>query len=203
MNSERNSRLLMVIPLLLILCLTPQVGAVTGLGLGVKGGVVTDYDNPNIKLSDFEFNNLKYFGGFAEFRRSSVAFELGAEYYWDSQMLLILDEEHEVKAKDFFIGVTGKVYFPFPLVQPFVGLGVASHKFTFEYNGPLGQYENVTLVVPDDKAYFGYHLVVGARLAVAVIPFDLFVEGKIGKVNTDPDSTKFKIISVGLVFKLP
>ncbi len=203
MDNARNSWLLTFVSILILLCLASQANAVTGLGLGAKGGVVTDYDNPNVKLSDFKFKNLKFFGGFVEFRRSSVALELGAEYYWDSQMLLILDEEREVKAKDFFVGITGKVYFPFPLIKPFVGLGIASHKFTFEYNGPLGQFENVTLVVPDDKAYFGYHLVVGARLAVTVIPFDVFVEGKIGKVNTDPDSTKFKIISFGLIFKLP
>ena len=177
--------------------------AATSLGLGLKGGVVTDYDDPNLKLSDFEFDNLKYFGGFLKWGSTYFDLELGAEYYWDKTDIEIVGETRNVEVKDFFAGLTGKYYFDFPLLKPFFGAGVAVHDFTYKYSGPLGQFDEVELVIPDNKAYFGYHLVVGAKLAATMLPVDLFLEGKIGKVDTDPEATEYTVVAIGLIFKLP
>lgn len=198
-------RLLCPILLALLMCLllAPSAQALSGLGLGVKGGVVTDFDDPNLKLSDFEFDNLKYFGGFLTWGSQYFNLELGAEYYWDKSQLLIVGESYDAEVKDFFVGLTGKFNFDFPLIKPFFGAGVAVHDFTYKYSGPLGEFDEVELVVPDDEAYFGYHLVVGAKLAAKVMPFDLFIEGKMGRVNTDPEDTEFTLVSFGLIFKLP
>ncbi|MFH2055613.1 MAG: hypothetical protein ABIJ61_06630 [bacterium] len=194
----------MLVPAVFLLVgLWSAAEAASGLGIGLKGGVVTDFDDPNLKLSDFEFDNLKYFGGFLKWGSPNFDLELGAEYYWDKSQLSIVGETHDAEVKDFFVGLTGKYYFPFPLIKPFFGAGVAVHDFTYKYSGPLGEFDEVELVIPDDEAYFGYHLVVGAKLAAAVLPFDLFIEGKMGRVSTDPEATEFTLVSFGLVFKLP
>lgn len=177
--------------------------AVSGLGIGVKGGVVTKFDDPNLKLSDFKFDNLKYFGGFLKWGSPYFDLELGAEYYWDKAQLDIVGEQHDAEVKDFFVGLTGKYNFDFPLLKPFIGAGIAMHDFTYKYSGPLGEFDNVELVVPADKSYFGYHLVVGAKLSVAALPFEPFIEGKTGRVNTDPDATEFTVLAFGLIFRLP
>lgn len=194
---------LALLALLLCFLLAPVAQAMSGLGIGVKGGVVTDFDDPNLKLSDFEFDNLKYFGGFLKWGSTYFDLELGVEYYWDKSQLSIVGETHDAEVKDFFVGLTGKYHFDFPLLKPFFGAGFAVHDFTYKYSGPLGEFDEVELVVPDDEAYFGYHLVVGAKLAATVMPFDLFIEGKMGRVNTDPEDTEFTLVSFGLIFKLP
>lgn len=203
MKTARSYLRLIGSALLLVAVLAVDLSAATGIGIGLKAGIVTDFDNPNIKLSEFEFDDLAYYGGFLKWGGRLFDLEIGAEYYWDSQDLELFGETKEVEVKDFFIGATAKYFFDFPLVKPFVGGGLAVHNFTYKYNGPLGQFDEVTLEVPDDEAYFGFHLVVGAKLTAAVLPFDLFIEGKMGKVNTDPDATDFTVISGGLIFNLP
>jgi hypothetical protein len=189
--------------LLLSVLPSSPAAAFTGLGIGVKGGVVTDYKNPNLKVSDFEFDDLKFFGAFMTWGSSSFALELGAEYYWDKQQLSLLDSEVEVDARDFYVGATAKYYFAFPLIQPFLGAGLAAHRFTYKYQGPLDDFPEVTVIIPSDDTRLGYHLVVGARLGVPAFPFDLFLEGKIGRVNTDPEDTKFTVVSGGITLGLP
>jgi opacity protein-like surface antigen len=188
---------------LAVLATTANVFALTGLGLGVKGGVVSNYKNPNLKLSTYKLSKLKYFAGFVKFGGSGFNLEIGAEYYWDKKKLPLLGQLHEVQAKDFFLTATGKFFLNFPIVRPFIGAGVGAHHFTYTYSGVLDEYQNVTITIPGNKTYFGYHIVVGAQLAIAILPFDLFVEGKIGRVNTSGDPTDFTVFCGGIVFNLP
>ena len=178
------------------------VWAISGLGIGVKLGQVTDYDNPQVKIADLKFDDFRLYGAHARLKRGSVAFELGLERFKDKEQITLFGESVEAKASDWITHATLKLYFPFPLVQPFVGGGVARHRFTYDYSGPLGQYEDVTISVPRDQAFFGYHIVAGAELGTKMLPFNLFVEGKYQKVNSNPD-TDFTTISGGLIFNLP
>ncbi|MCK4858593.1 MAG: hypothetical protein KAT58_11535, partial [candidate division Zixibacteria bacterium] len=201
-----------LVVVVLVLLLAPGLFGITGIGIGLKAGIVSDYDAgvdfgyelPNLKLSDFEFDNLTYFGGFLKFGSRIIDLELGAEYFWDSKDISITGlGTKEFETKDFSIGATLKYYFDFPLLKPFIGGGVAMHNFTYKYEGDWAGYSGVTIVIPDDEAYFGYHLVVGGKLALKFLPFDLFVEGKIGKVNTKPDKTDFTVFAGGVTFNLP
>jgi opacity protein-like surface antigen len=200
MNRNRISILLAV---LLTLALASSALAVTGLGIGAKAGVVTNYDNPNLKLSTYKMDDLKFFGGFLKLGAQGMSLELGVETFWKNKTINLLGNNIDVKARDLVLSATGKFYFKFPLIQPFVGAGIGAHKFTYSHTGSLGGYNNVQITIPDDKTYFGYHLVVGAKTAISVMPFDLFIEGKIGRVNTTGDPTKFTILSGGVIFNLP
>lgn len=198
-------RLSLLLPALsaVVLFFSAPCQGVSGLGVGVKAGVVSDYENPNLKLSDFKFNKLKFFGAFMKWGSSSFDLELGAEYYWDSQNFTLFGDNVEVDARDFYVGATGKYYFAFPVLKPFLGAGLAAHNFTFKYSGPLGEYDEVTVEIPGDETYLGYHIVAGAKLSIPAFPFELFLEGKIGRVNTSPEKTDFTVVSGGIAFNLP
>lgn len=194
-----------VILVLLLLLLAPAADtyAISGLGLGVKAGVVTDYDNPNLDVSDYEFDDLKHFGALIRFGRNNFHLEVSAEYYWDKEDFALLDETVEVKATDFSINLTGKYLVGFPLIKPFIGAGVGIHNFTYTYRGPALGFDDVTITIPDDEARFGFHIVVGGLLSLPMLPFDAYVEGKLGRVNTKQEATKYSIIAAGIVFNLP
>ncbi len=186
-----------------LLAISTSAYALSGLGLGVKAGVLTSYKNPNLKLDTYKMNDLKFYGAFVKFGGQGMTLEAGVETFWNKKNLDLLGSKIEVKARDILLTVTGKFYFKFPIINPFVGAGIGAHKFTYSHTGDLGGYSNVTINIPDDKSYFGYHIVVGAKTAIAVLPFDLFVEGKIGRVNSTGDPTDFTILSGGVIINLP
>lgn len=186
-----------------LLAISTNAYALSGLGLGVKAGVLTNYKNPNLKLSTYKMDDLKFYGAFVKFGAQGITLEAGVETFWNKKNLDLLGSKVEVKARDILLTFTGKFYFKFPIINPFVGAGIGAHKFTYSYTGDLGGYSGVEIKIPDDKTYFGYHLVVGAKTAIAVLPFDLFVEGKIGRVNSKGDPTDFTIFSGGVIINLP
>jgi opacity protein-like surface antigen len=186
-----------------LLAISTSAYALSGLGLGVKAGVLTSYKNPNLKLGTYKMNDLKFYGAFVKFGGQGISLEAGVETFWNKKNLDLLGSKVEVKARDILLTVTGKFYFKFPIINPFVGAGIGAHKFTYSYSGNLGGYSGVEIKIPDDKTYIGYHIVVGAKTAIAVLPFDLFVEGKLGRVSSSGDPTDFTILSGGVIINLP
>jgi hypothetical protein len=199
---NRLARLLLLATLALF-AISTSAFALTGLGLGVKAGVLTNYKNPNLKLSTYKMKDLKFYGGFVKFGAQGMTAEIGIETFWKKQNIDLLSSKVEVKARDIFLSFTGKFYFKFPVINPFIGAGIGAHKFSYTYTGDLSGYSNVQVNIPDDKTYFGYHLVVGAKTAIAAMPFDLFVEGKIGRVSATGDPVDFTILCGGVIFNLP
>lgn len=173
--------------------------AITGIGFGAKLGQVTNYDNPNVKLSDLKFSDFPAYGVFAKIGSKSVDLEFGIDWSKDKQSKVLFGEEVEAEAKDVAFHTTAKFVFQFPVIRPFIGGGIAAHKFSYSYSGELGEFEDVTIEIPSDETYFGYHLVVGAKLQLGALPFQPFVEGKISKVNSNP-STDITVISAGVIF---
>lgn len=173
--------------------------ALTGLGIGAKLGQVTKYDNPSLKLSDAKFSDFTAYGVFAKFGTKSVDVEFGADWSKDKQARMIFGENVQVEAKNFAYHATVKYVFPFPVLRPFIGGGIAAHKATYEYSGPLGEFDEVTIKIPSDDTFFGFHGVVGAKLQLGVLPFQPFIEGKFSRVNSDP-ATNITVVSGGLIF---
>jgi hypothetical protein len=173
--------------------------AITGIGFGAKLGQVTNYDNPKLKLADAKFSDFKAYGVFAKVGSRSVDIEFGFDWSKDKQEKTLFGEKVEVEAKDFSMHATTKFVFLFPVLRPFIGGGIAAHKFSYTYSGQLGEFDEVTVSIPSDKTFLGFHLVVGAKLQLGALPFQPFVEGKISKVNSNP-STDITVISAGVLF---
>ncbi len=173
--------------------------AITGIGFGAKLGQVTNYDNPNVKLSDLKFSDFAAYGVFGKIGNKSIDLEFGIDWSKDSQTKVLFGEEVEAEAKNVSFHTTAKFVFQFPVLRPFIGGGIAAHKFSYSYSGELGEFEDIKIEIPSDETYFGYHLVVGAKLQLGALPFQPFVEGKISKVNSNP-STDITVISGGVIF---
>jgi len=185
-----------------LLAISTSAYALSGLGLGVKAGVLTSYKNPNLKLDTYKMDDLKFYGAFVKFGAQGINLEVGIETFWKQTNINFLDARVPVKARDVLLSATTKFYFKFPVIKPFVGVGIGAHKFSYTGRAELDG-KTVNFAIPGDATYLGYHLVVGAKTAIAVLPFDLFVEGKIGRVNSTDDPTDFTILSGGVIFNLP
>ena len=192
-----NLKLLLIV--MLVIVFHNNADAVTGLGFGAKLGQVTNYDNPNVKLSDLKFSDFAAYGVFGKIGNRAIDLEFGIDWSKDNQTKVLFGEEVEAEAKNVSFHTTAKFVFQFPVLRPFIGGGIAAHKFSYSYSGELGEFEDVTIEIPSDETYFGYHLVVGAKLQLGALPFQPFVEGKISKVNSNP-STDITVISGGVIF---
>lgn len=184
---------------IVVTCLGGRASAITGLGVGIKLGQVTNYDNPSVKISDLKFSDFASYGAFVKVGSKSIDLEFGVDWSKDKQEKVLFGEKVEAEAKDVGFHTTAKFVFQFPVLRPFVGCGIAAHKFSYSYSGQLGEFDDVTIQIPSNETFFGYHIVVGAKLQLGVLPFLPFVEGKISKVNSNP-STDITVISGGLIF---
>ncbi len=191
-------RLLVIAASLIILAGAP-VHALTGFGFGAKIGQVTDYDNPEIKVSNLTFDDFVFFGVFARLGHEFIDLEVGIERFDETREIELFGEKVETETRDWITHATAKFVFAFPLLRPFVGAGVASHSVSYEYSGPLGQFNDLTISIPADKTHFGYHLTAGIKLETRSIPVNLFVEGKFQKIQSSPD-TDFTTLSAGIAF---
>jgi hypothetical protein len=185
-----------------LLAISTNTYALSGLGLGVKAGVLTSYKNPNLKLDKYKMNDLKFYGAFVKFGGLGINLEVGVETFWKQTNITFLGSKVPVKARDVLLTATTKFYFKFPVVNPFVGVGIGAHKFSYTGRAELDG-KTVDFAIPGDATYFGFHLVVGAKSSIPVLPFDFFVEGKIGRVNSSDDPTDFTILSGGVIINLP
>jgi opacity protein-like surface antigen len=185
-----------------LLAISTSAYALSGLGLGVKAGVLTSYKNPNLKLDKYKMDDLKFYGAFVKFGGQGMTLEAGVETFWKQTNINFNNASVPVKVRDVLLTATTKFYFKFPVVKPFVGVGIGAHKFSYTGKAELDG-KTVYFTIPGDATYFGYHIVVGAKTAIAVLPFDLFVEGKIGRVNSSGDPTDFTILSGGVIINLP
>lgn len=199
MNATRFRFAALIVIAMVVAIAQGSALAVTGIGFGAKLGQVTNYDNPGVKISDVKFSDFKAYGAFVKFGTGSVDLEFGADWSKDKQDKVLFGERVEAEVKDFALHTTVKFVFQFPLIRPFIGAGIASHKFSYKYSGELGEFEDVTISIPSDKTLFGYHIVVGAKLQLGALPLQPFVEGKISKVSSNP-STDITVISGGLLF---
>ncbi len=182
---------------LVALSASEPVYALTGFGFGAKIGQVTEYDNPEIKVANLTFDDFVFFGVFAKFGHEFVDLEVGIERFDDTREIELFGEPVEAETRDWITHATVKFVFAFPVLRPFVGAGVASHSVSYEYSGPLGQFNDLTISIPADKTHFGYHLAAGVKLDTRFIPVDLFVEGKFQKIQSNPD-TDFTTLSAGI-----
>ncbi len=199
MNKRFLTPVVMVFLAAMVIGFGDSAQAITGLGFGAKLGEVTEYDNPKLKLADAKFSDFKAYGVFVKFGSKSVDVEFGFDWSKDKQEKTLFGEKVEVEAKDFSTHATAKFVFQFPVLRPFIGGGLAAHRFSYTYSGQLGEFDDVTVSIPADETFLGFHIVVGAKLQFGALPFQPFVEGKLSKVNSNP-STDITVISAGVIF---
>jgi opacity protein-like surface antigen len=167
----------------LLAVLSSPVYAVTGVGIGVRGGLVSKYSNPGLDNSMFslDLKQMPMFGGhvvlgFIPF----IELEGSAEVGWKKKSFDISGTTGDLTLKDFSLNATAKYKFNLPLIKPYVGAGLGWHWLTYSLSLSSGG----TIEVPVDENRLGYHGLVGVALKLPALPLEFFAEGRYTHIMT-------------------
>jgi len=177
--------------------------AITGLGFGIRGGMVAGLENDNldsfIKTIDPNSSlskNMTMIGGHLKIGTLPVIdFELALEYAWKKKEIT---PEIDFTISDLGIIGSAKYHFGFPLIKPYVGAGLGLHRLVYKFEGYGG-----SLVVPDNESKLGYHGLAGVKIQPPMSPVEFFAEGRYTYISTENKSTKYSAIYAGGTFNLP
>jgi len=201
------TRLTILATLCLVLFVSTQSFGLTGLGLGVRAGVVANYDNPELSFeeaSNMDINQLSMIGGHMRIASLPIfTYEVIAEYSWHNEDYKVLGVNVSTKVRDFLLGANVKYVFRIPVVKPYVGGGIATHQMTYEFDPPLGSIlDGPGVVIPEGGPKFGVHGLAGVTLGIPTSPLEFFVEGRIGRISGDDESTRYSAVYGGVTLKL-
>ena len=196
-------KLLFVLGFLVCSIIPVQTLAITGLGIGIRGGLIQNYKNPNLNSLPTSKDFLK------EMPLAGVHLKIGTlriihieaslEYAWKKKEIILKDEiKADFTVNDLSLNATGKYFFSFPVVRPYVGAGAGLHRLVYKIS--QGSY---AVFLPDNQNRLGFHGVGGLLFKFPVLPFELFGEGRYTVLQTKGKATKYTTILAGLTFNLP
>lgn len=198
-------RTLLVCSALFCLLFGVNAYAISGIEIGVKGGLIDNYNQPDLALGDYDINRLNLLGGQLYVSRLPVVdIIVAADYSWRNEQYDIAGLPFEFKLRD--LAITASVVYPLSLsfVSAYAGVGIGSHSISYEYIKPLAlSLADNGIAVPETSSYLGYHGLIGAKVSLPALPFGVFVEGRYAKVNTSGDGITFNVWSGGIFFALP
>jgi len=185
-----------------VICLISMPAyAISGLSVGIKGGMATNVDLPKVISDGPEFDKLKLFGVQARVTTLPVLdFIFTAEYGWDN--LDLSDYDSEIKFHDLFVSASAVYpYKKFTLIEPYIGGGIDNHQFSFsyEYTGA----PSPEIAIPVDDTYFGYHFMAGVDLNLPAFPFGLTGEFRANWIDTGNRTRKFNSLTLGINYNFP
>ncbi len=188
----------------LMLCSSP-VYAITGVGVGVRGGFVQNYDNPGLDESSLpvDLKEMPMLGAHVVFGFIPVInLEGSAEMAWKKKEFLFGDTEADFTVRDFSLDVTAKYKFELmPVIKPYIGAGLGWHWLT--YSTSLDS--DIEILLPVDENRLGYHGVGGVSLKFPAVPFEIFAEYRYTHIMTkqeelDTKGTNYSTILGGITF---
>jgi len=182
-----------------------SVGAVTGIELGIRAGVINNYDQPNLSLATYDFDRLNMLGGQIYFSALPVIdIILAGEYSWRTRTYEIAGESMEFKLRDFAVTASAVYPFKMPVVTPYAGAGIGTYSLSYEYLVPVSlSLADNGVFIPETSTYFGYHGLIGAKLNLPAFPLGVFLEGRWNRVNAPDDDISFNTWAGGVFLELP
>jgi len=177
----------------------------TRFGIGVRGGIVADYDNPEFSLPHkLDIDQLTVVGGHVQFGGFPIfTLELAVESRTRTEEMTFLGAKTSAEVKDLMIAANLKYLFRIPVITPYIGGGIASHNLNYEYNAAVEWLNPEGAIhIPDDGSRFGVHGIAGVALGFAASPIELFIEGRIGRIEGDEESAKYKAVYGGVTLRL-
>lgn len=167
-----------------LVVLSSPVYAVTGVGIGVRGGLVSNYTNPGLDNSTFtlDLKQMPMFGGHVVLGFIPVIeLEGSAEMAWKKKSFDILGTTGDLTLRDFSLNVTAKYKFNvMPVIKPYIGAGLGWHWLTYSLSLSSG----ASVDVPVDENRLGYHGLVGVALKLPALPLEFFAEGRYTHIMT-------------------
>jgi len=191
--------------------------AVTGLGVGVRGGTIRNYDNPGLEkfsefTSGFSLKQMPLLGVHLKIGTLPIIdLEVSAEYAWKKKKDIIYYSEElgklipfqgNLTVRDLSLNATAKYSFSFPIVKPYVGAGIGIHRMLYEFSAG-----ETSVYFPEDENKIGFHGVGGLSFKIPVFPLEVFAEGRFVYIKTeqkklDTKETDFITILAGVTLNL-
>ena len=179
--------------------------ALTGVSFGVKGGLLTDYDQPSLSTPSEDNSNMALGG--LQVRFSSlpiVDLIVSGEYAWRSDSYSILGESVDFKTRDLLFSASAVYPFELPFATPYLGAGLATHNVGFDVDYPAtwalaDEAESISTT----ETRMGYHLMTGFEIGVPAFPLKLNAEYRLNWIDMPTETAKVNTFTAGLVFSLP
>lgn len=182
----------------------------TGIGIGIHGGIVSGYDNPVLEdslveqfaayLIDIDFpDKMTNIGMHVDIGTLRIIeFDGSLDYSWNKHDLA---PGVELTFSDISLSGTVKKSFPMAVLKPYAGLGIGIHALAYklEVSGIPG----IIFTDPENESKIGYHIKAGIALNLPVFPLTPFGEWKYNIVQTSEKSTKYSSINIGITLDLP
>lgn len=189
----------------LVLAGSRAFAGLSGLGLGIHGGVVSGYDNPALKegipldslgidLSE-KMTDIGAHLKIGTFR--IVGFDLNIDYAWKKQEIV---SGIDLRFSDFSITASVRKSIALAALKPYIGVGVGQHWMA--YSIELGD-QVIGVVLPEDESKVGYHFKAGVDLDFPVFPLTPYGEWRYNIIQTAGESTKYTVLLVGITLDLP
>ncbi len=194
---------------LILLSLSSSAWGITGLGIGIKGGMIQNYSYDKLDLiPTLNHDWLKQMPTIGVFLKIGtlriIHLEASVEYAWKKKeiVLKVPGEERSIKAdfsiNDLSLNGTAKYIFSFPVLKPYLGLGAGIHRLVYGLSSGAN-----TGFMPDDQNRIGIHGVAGIVLSFPVLPLEFLAEARYTNIQTTGKSTHYTTILGGVTYNLP
>ena len=176
----------------------------TGLGIGIHGGVVSGYDNPVLEDSilslytDFDFpdqmTNIGLHLNIGTLR--IIEFDASVDYAWKKEEI---SSGVDLKFSDLSVSGSVRKSISLAVLKPYVGAGLGIYAMAYSIEAEILP----LVILPDNEAKIGYHFKVGLELDFPLFPITPMVEWKYNVIQTTGESSKYNSINLGLTLDLP
>jgi opacity protein-like surface antigen len=184
---------------------TKAFAGLSGLGLGVHGGIISGYDNPVLEdsiLSQFasfdmpeKMTDIGAHLNIGTFK--VIEFDINIDYAWKKQEIV---SGIDLRFSDFSISASIRKSIALAAFKPYIGVGVGQHwmAYSIEFGNQI-----IGVVLPEDESKVGYHFKAGVNLDFPVFPLTPYGEWRYNIIQTAGESTKYTAIFVGITLDLP
>ncbi len=195
---------ILLMPVLFVLLTASETWAITGLGIGVRGGVIQGYKCDKLNSLPTEnkdwLKDMPMIGVHLEVGTLRVIhLETSLEYAWKDQNLVLPGSVRtKFSISDLSLNGTVKYMFSLLAIKPYVGAGAGIHKLAYGISN-----DAFSVYIPEDQNRLGLHAVGGLLLSVPAFPLELMAEARYTNVQTKEASTRYATFLAGLTYKLP
>ncbi|MCK4403650.1 MAG: hypothetical protein KAW02_01045 [candidate division Zixibacteria bacterium] len=186
------------------LLLGSEAWGITGLGIGIKGGMIQNYKNDNLDsiptLGQDWLEKMPVVGVHLKIGTLRIIhLEASVEYAWKEKEIVFENlTRADFSIKDLSLNATAKYMFSFPVLKPYLGAGVGMHKLVYGISN-----ETYSIYVPEDQSRVGFHGVGGFVLSFPASPLELLAEVRYTSIQTKNEPTRYTTILAGVTFNLP
>ena len=177
---------------------------ITGLGIGVRGGMIQNYKNDNLKLiptlDDDWLKEMPMVGVHLDIGTLKVIhLEASIEYAWKEKGIVLDNQTRaDFSVSDVSLNGTARYVYSLPVLKPYIGAGAGVHKLVYGISN-----DAYSIYVPADQNKLGFHVAGGLVLSPAAFPLELLAEARYTSIRTENESTRYITLLAGLTYKLP